>query len=148
MAASKTCMLFGFSLDPQRLGLSPDVVKDGDFLIDEKKLRSAIQFTLGGIIAQGCDRILADSGCYALPYVESELEKLSVQYIQNPITIEKLSLNAGDFIAMFRKADLFLIFDLDVEAESLSDFTSIFARHINKHTLSISPTGLMSNWNY
>ena len=103
---------------------------------------------MGGLIAEGCDHILADAGCYALPYVESELEKLSVQYIQNPITIEKLSLAPGDFMAMFRKADIFLIFDLDIDADLLSDFTSIFARHTAKHVLSVSPCGLMTNWNY
>ena len=51
-------------------------------------------------------------------------------------------------MAMFRKADIFLIFDLDIDADLLSDFTSIFAHHTAKHTLSISPSGLMTNWNY
>lgn len=148
MTESKTCILFGFSLDPQRLGLSPDIVDENDFVIDEKKLRCAIRFTLGGVIAEGCDHILADAGCYALPYVENELKELSKQYIQNPITLEKLSLAPGDFMAMFRKADVFLIFDLDIDADLLSDFTSIFARHTAKHVLSVSSCGLMTNWNY
>ena len=51
-------------------------------------------------------------------------------------------------MAMFRKADIFFIFDLDIDADLLSDFTSIFARHTTKHVLSISPSRLMTNWNY
>ena len=80
--------------------------------------------------------------------MENELKELSKQYIQEPLTIEKVSLGPGDFMAMFRKAALFLLFDLDVEAELLSDFASIFAQHTSKHVLSISPCGLMTNWNY
>ena len=148
MSTSKTCILFGFSPDPKCLGLCEGLVDEKDLAVDEDNFRRSIRFTLGGIIAEGCDRILADAGCYALPYVENELEKLSVQYIQNPIAIEKLSLSPGDFMAMFRKADIFLIFDLDIDADLLSDFTSIFARHTTKHVLSISPCGLMTNWNY
>lgn len=146
MTTSKTCILFGLSPDPKCLGLCEDLVDEKDLAVDEENFRRSIRFTLGGLIAEGCDHILADAGCYALPYVESELEKLSVQYIQNPITIEKLSLSPGDFMAMFRKADIILIFDID--ADLLSDFTSIFAHHTAKHTLSISPSGLMTNWNY
>ena len=146
MTTSKTCILFGLSPDPKCLGLCEGLVDETELAVDEEKFRNSIRFTLGGLIAEGCDHILADAGCYALPYVESELEKLSVQYIQNPITIEKLSLAPGDFMAMFRKADIILIFDID--ADLLSDFTSIFAHHTAKHTLSISPSGLMTNWNY
>ena len=146
MTTSKTCILFGLSPDPKCLGLCEDLVDEKDLAVDEENFRRSIRFTLGGLIAEGCDHILADAGCYALPYVESELEKLSVQYIQNPITIEKLSLSLVDFMAMFRKADIILIFDID--ADLLSDFTSIFAHHTAKHTLSISPSGLMTNWNY
>ena len=146
MTTSKSCILFGLSPDPKCLGLCEDLVDEKDLAVDEENFRRSIRFTLGGLIAEGCDHILADAGCYALPYVESELEKLSVQYIQNPITIEKLSLSPGDFMAMFRKADIILIFDID--ADLLSDFTSIFARHTAKHVLSVSPCGLMTNWNY
>ena len=139
MTESKTCILFGLSPDPKCLCLCEGLVDETELAVDEEKFRNSIRFTLGGIIAEGC---------YALPYVENELKELSKQYIQNPITLEKLSLAPGDFMAMFRKADVFLIFDLDIDADLLSDFTSIFARHTAKHVLSVSSCGLMTNWNY
>ena len=148
MTESKTCILFGLSPDPKCLGLCEGLVDETELAVDEEKFRNSIRFTLGGLIAEGCDHILADAGCYALPYVENELKELSKQYIQNPITLEKLSLAPGDFMAMFRTADVFLIFDLDIDADLLSDFTSIFARHTAKHVLSVSSCGLMTNWNY
>ena len=70
MSTSKTCILFGFSPDPKCLGLCEGLVDEKDLAVDEDNFRRSIRFTLGGIIAEGCDRILADAGCYALPYVE------------------------------------------------------------------------------
>lgn len=78
MTTSKTCILFGLSPDPKCLGLCEDLVDEKDLAVDEENFCRSIRFTLGGLIAEGCDHILADAGCYALPYVESELEKLTV----------------------------------------------------------------------
>lgn len=148
MSTSKTCILFGFSPDPKCLGLCEGLVDEKGLDVDEDNFHRSIRFTLEESIAEGCDRILADASCYALPYVENELKQLSKQHIHKPITLEQLSLSPGDFMVMFRKADVFLIFDLDIDADLLSDFTSIFARHTAKHVLSVSSCGLMTNWNY
>ena len=63
MTESKTCILFGLSPDPKCLGLCEGLVDETELAVDEEKFRNSIRFTLGGLIAEGCDHILADAGC-------------------------------------------------------------------------------------
>ena len=109
--------------------------------------RHSVYF-LGGVIAEGCDHILADAGCYALPYVENELKELSKQYIQEPLTIEKVSLGPGDFMAMFLvkprcSSSLILMWK-----PSCYPTLPAFLPNYKQARSSISSCGLMTNWNY
>ena len=89
MSTSKTCILFGFSPDPKCLGLCEGLVDEKDLAVDEDNFRRSIRFTLGGIIAEGCDRILADAGCYApVSYTHLDVYKRQVLY-HTPLFVQK-----------------------------------------------------------
>ena len=71
MRTSKTCILFDSRPIRNAWASAKVSVDEKDLAVDEDNFRRSISdLPLGRIIAEGCDRILADAGCYALPYVE------------------------------------------------------------------------------